>query len=126
MSLTSCYRYVLELPVNTLTLILRAALSEDESAGIAITQHWENVPVAPGMTATVDGRPTDLDTNPPSMGLDATDLRARIVQLHMRLEVKVNEQPDLDAIVYTIAFDLPGVFEKDSSSPPKLLMKFPR
>jgi hypothetical protein len=104
--------------------MLKAALSEDESAGIAITQHWENIPVGT-MTATVDARPTDLDTSPPTLQLSATDLEVTLSQLRMRLEVQINELPDLDAIVYTIVFDLPGLLEKDSSTPPKLMMNFP-
>jgi hypothetical protein len=124
MSLTSCYRYILELPVDTLNGMLRVALSESDSAGINLTQHWENVPIG-DKTATVDARPADLDTNPPALELAADDL-AFVMQLRLRIEVDINEIPELDAIVYTIDFKLPGIFEKDvSAPPPKLMMKFP-
>jgi hypothetical protein len=122
-SLTSCYRYILELPVNTLNAMLRAALSEDDPAGIMISRHWEDIVIG-DKTADVDVRPTDLDTNPPAMTLTATDLGLSL-HLRMRAEVKINELPDLDLIVYTLEFDLPGSFLKDASTPPKLVMQFP-
>ena len=123
MSLTSCYRYILELPVDTLNKMLRGALAESETAGVSLSQHWENVPIG-GRTATVDVRPTDLDTNPPAMDLTATNL-GFILHLRARVEAEINELPDLDKIIYVIIFDLPGVFEKDANVPPRLVMKFP-
>lgn len=123
MSLTSCYRYIIELPVDTLNTVLTAALSEDDSAGIAISQNWSNVPVG-SYTADISVRPTDLDTNPPTMELTSTEL-GLVLHLRMRVEVDINEIEELETIVYTIGFDLPGVFEKDSSTPPRLLMRFP-
>ena len=121
MSLTSCYRYILELPRSTLNDFLRAALSESDGAA---SQQWTGVPVAPGYTADVAVRPTDLDTNPPTLDLTPVDLGA-LLHLRMRLEVDVVELPALAPIVYTLAFDLPGAFAKDASVPPKLLLSFP-
>lgn len=121
MSLTSCYRYILELPVDSLDEMLRAALSEDDSAGIAITGHWDNVAVGDN-TATVDARPSDAGEA--TMTLTAADLGLSL-HLFMRIEVDVNEIPELDQIVYEAEFDLPGIFEKEASAPPRLLITFP-
>ena len=123
MSLTSCYRYILELPVNTLSSMLRAALGESDPAHIMISRHWDNIAIG-GNHANVDVRPTDLDTHPPTMVLTATDLGLTL-HLRMRVEIKVIELPNLDLIVYTLEFDLPGSFLKDASAPPKLVMQFP-
>ncbi len=123
MSLTSCYRYVLQLPVDTLNLMLRGALSESDGAGIGITRHWEDVPIG-SYHATVDVRPADLDAPPPSMTLTATDL-GFVLHLSMRIEVDIDEIAALDTIVYTISFDFPGVFERDNGAPPRLNMVFP-
>jgi len=103
--------------------MLRAALSEDDPAGIMISRHWDNIPIG-GNHAEVDVRPTDLDTNPPTMVLTATDLGLTL-HLRMRAEVKVVELPDLDLIIYTLEFDLPGNFLTDASAPPQLVMQFP-
>lgn|GEM_PF-6319997 len=123
MSLTSCYRYILELPVNTLSAMLRGAMSESGPAGVLITRHWANVPIGSNH-ADVDVRPDDLDAHPPTMILTAADLGFTL-HLRMRAEVKVLEFPDLDLIIYTLEFDLPGSFLKDTSTPPKLIMQFP-
>ncbi len=123
MSLTSCYRYVLELPLNTLNSLLKAAFSESDSAGILSSLHWENQVIG-AFTATVDARLADLDTHPPIMTLGVGDLSLSL-HLHMRIEVKINEIAGLDLIIYIVDFDFPGMFEKDTSTPPRLLMKFP-
>ena len=123
MSLTSCYKYILELPIATLTQTLQAALSESDTAGVMISQHWENVPID-GYTATVSVKPANTATNPSTLALTAVDLGLSI-HLQMDLEVKINEIPELDKINYLLNFDLPGSFLKDSSTPPKLLMVFP-
>ena len=123
MSLTSCYRYILEFPVATLNKLFQAAMSESGSAGMAVTRTWEDVPIA-GYTATVSARPTDLDTHPPTVILPAADL-AVTPHFRMRVEVSVAEVPELGQIVYTVEFDLPGVFQKSADSPPKLRMVFP-
>lgn len=124
MSLTSCFTYILELPVNTLNDTLKAALSQSDSAGVAISQHWDNVPVGSSYTASVDVKPADFTTHPSTLVLTNVDLGLSI-HLQMNLEVKVNELPQLDKIVYLLNFDLSGNFLKDSSTPPKLLMVFP-
>jgi hypothetical protein len=122
-SLTSCYRYVLELPLDTLNALLRGALAESDSADVGVTGTWEDVPVG-DKTATVSVRPDDLDTNPPSLVLTAVDL-GLVLHLRMRVEVDVNEVPELDLIVYAIEFDLPGAFVKTADTPPELVMRFP-
>ena len=123
MSLTSCYNYILELPVATLTQTLQAALSESDSAGIMISQHWENVPIN-GYTATISATPANTASNPSTLTLTTVDLGLSI-HLQMNLAVKINEIAELDDINYLLNFDLPGVFFKDTSTPPKLLMVFP-
>jgi hypothetical protein len=123
-SLTSCYKYILELPVATLTQTLQAALAESDAAGVKISQHWDNVPVDGGYTASVTITPANTGTHPSTLLLTPVDL-GLIIHLQMDLEVKINELPTLDKISYLLNFDLPGVFFKDSSTPPKLLMKFP-
>ncbi|HBI22418.1 MAG TPA: hypothetical protein DDY37_07555 [Legionella sp.] len=123
MSLTSCYKYILELPVETLTQTLQAALSESDTAGVNLSQHWENVPIN-GYTATVSAKPANTETHPSTLTLTPVDLGLSI-HLQMDLDVKINELPDLDKISYLLNFDLPGNFLKDSSTPPKLLMTFP-
>lgn len=123
MSLTSCYRYILELPVASLDKLFQAAMSESGSAGMAVTRTWENVPIGT-YTATVSARPTDLDTHPPTVSLPPADL-AVTPHFRMRVEVHVNEVPELDQIVYTVEFDLPGRFEKTADMPPTLQMTFP-
>jgi hypothetical protein len=123
MSLTSCYRYILEIPTATLTSILQAALSESDAAGINISQTWENVSI--GMyTATVTASPDDFTTHPSTMELTAVDLEV-IVHLQMRLEVEINELPELDKIIYHLNFELHGLFFKNADVPPKLLIHFP-
>jgi hypothetical protein len=122
-SLTSCYRYILELPVASLDKLFQAAMSESGSAGMAVTRTWENVPIGT-YTATVSARPTDLDTHPPTVSLPPADL-AVTPHFRMRVEVHVNEVPELDQIVYTVEFDLPGMFEKTADMPPTLQMTFP-
>jgi hypothetical protein len=122
-SLTSCYKYILELPVASLDKLFQAAMSESGSAGMAVTRTWENVPIGT-YTATVSARPTDLDTHPPTVSLPPADL-AVTPHFRMRVEVHVNEVPELDQIVYTVEFDLPGRFEKTADMPPTLQMTFP-
>ena len=118
MSLTSCYNYILELPTATLTQTLQAALSESDSAGIMISQHWDNVPIN-GYTATISATPANTATNPSTLTLTSVDLGLSI-HLQMNLDVKINEIAELDNITYLLNFDLPGVFFKDTSTPPKL------
>lgn len=123
MSLTSCYRYILELPVATLNEVLQAALSQSDSAGIAISQHWENVSIG-SYTATIDATPADRSLYPSTLTLTSTDL-GLILHLQLNLEVRINELPQLDAITYHLSFDFPGHFFKDTETPPVLLMNFP-
>lgn len=123
MSLTSCYKYILELPVATLTDSLNAALSQSDSAGIKISQNWKNVPIG-SYTANVSVKPADMTAHPSSMSLPPTDL-AVVLHMQMELDVQINELPQVGTIIYQLQFDLPGVFTKDSSVPPKLLINFP-
>lgn len=124
MSLTSCYKYILELPVATLTDTLNAALSQSDSAGIKISQNWTNVPVGSTYTANVNVKPADMTAHPSSMSLPPVDL-AVVLHLQMELDVQIIELPQLGTIIYVLQFDLPGIFFKDSSVPPKLLINFP-
>jgi hypothetical protein len=122
-SLTSCYRYILELPVNTLNAMMRAAFAESGPAGVLISRPWEDVPIG-DKTADITVRPDDLEANPPVLTLSATDLECSL-HLRMRAEITIQELPDLDKIIYILEFDLPGVFVKDAEVPPRLLMQFP-
>lgn len=122
MSLTSCFRFILELPVATLNKLVRGAFAESDGRDLPISGTWEDVPVD-GRTATISVRPADLATLPPTLALTATDL-GLVLHLHMRVEVDVDDLP-LDAIVYAIEFDLPGAFAKSATAPPELLMGFP-
>jgi hypothetical protein len=122
-SLTSCYQYILELPTDTLTKTLQAALSESDSAGVMLSQNWTDVPIN-GYTATVSAQPANTATNPSTLTLTSVDLGLSL-HLQMNLKVSINEVPELDRIDYLLNFDLPGTFFKDASTPPKLLMTFP-
>ncbi len=123
MSLTSCYRYILELPVATLDKLFQASMAESGPAGVAVTRTFDHVIVG-GHDSTVSVRPTDLDTHPPTLVLPPADL-AVTAHIRMRVEVQVTDVPELDQIVYTVDFDLPGVFVKTADVPPKLEMQFP-
>ena len=123
MSLTSCFKYILELPAATLTDTLNAALSESDSAGVQFTQNWTDIPVG-SYTAKVSVKPADRATHPASLVLTAVDLGV-ILHLQMTLSVNINELPQLSTITYLLNFDLLGNFLKDTSTPPKLLMIFP-
>ena len=123
MSLTSCFKYILELPVATLTDTLNAALSQSDAAGVNFTQNWTNVPVGSN-TASVSVKPADKATHPASLTLTAVDLGV-VLHLQMTLDVNINELPQLSTITYLLNFDLPGNFLKDASIPPKLLITFP-
>lgn len=124
MSISSCYKYVLELPVGSLAALLRAVVDEPEGAGSSITRTWHDVPVPGGFTATVEVRPGDFDATPPQVTLPPADL-AMTLTLDMRVLVTINELPDLDAIEYGIHFDLPGMLAKTATVPPELRLGFP-
>ena len=97
MSFSSCYKYILGLPTATLVKILRGAIAEGETAGMALTFTQDDVPIAGDLTADVEGRVVDEDDHPASLDLTADDLG---VELHLRLrvEVTINEISNLDAI----------------------------
>lgn len=124
MSLTSCFRYIIELPPATLNSMIQGILEEADGAGIQTSVHQENVPVS-GFTATVDAQLADPETSPPTLILTSVDL-GLILHLHMNLQVQVNEVANLDAIVYGLEFDFPGQFQKVvTPAPPVLNMTFP-
>ena len=81
MSLTSCYRYILELPVATLDKLFQASMAESGPAGVAVTRTFDHVIVG-GHDSTVSVRPTDLDTHPPTLVLPPADLA---VTAHIRM-----------------------------------------
>ncbi|MEO7177743.1 MAG: hypothetical protein ABIW83_02770, partial [Allosphingosinicella sp.] len=123
MSLTSCYRYVLELPVATLNRILIADLQEMEGSGADIFTP-KPMPIA-GHSAVVDVRLEDIDTAPPVLTLAPADLE---ILLHMavRIGVKLEDIPDLDEIIYSAQFDFNGRFETESpAGVPRLVIAFP-
>ena len=122
MSLASCYRYVLELPVDTLNKLLRGALSESDPAGIKISQERQDVAIGTH-TADVGIRP-DVDGAPPNVELGAAP-NSLVLHLAMRVEIEVTDIPGLDPIVYRVGFSLPGVLEKSTETPPRLLARFP-
>jgi hypothetical protein len=123
MSLTSCYRYILELPVAALAAQIKAAIKENDGAGIIGSLHWTDLPVG-GRTATVDAHFEDPDAHPPGLTLGAPDLSAKL-SLAMSIEIQINDIPGLGKIIYSVTFDFPGSFEKEASVPPRLTLKFP-
>jgi hypothetical protein len=123
MSNTSCFNYVLELPLGTLSALLRAVLEEPEAAGSVLTQRWEGVPIPGGYTATVEVRPGDFVTMPPVVTLPLAPLAMKLV-LDMRVVIDVNELPELDPIEYGIHFELPGFLAKTAAAPPQLRLGF--
>jgi hypothetical protein len=126
-SWTSCYRYIIELPAATLSSMITSVLKEGDSAGVKTSLHQDNVPISGpgGYHATVDANLTQLDTNPPTIDLTATDL-GFVLHLRMSIQVKVIELPNLDAITYLATFDFPGTMVKDTTvDPPVLNLTFP-
>ncbi|HEY3381250.1 MAG TPA: hypothetical protein VGK32_05740 [Vicinamibacterales bacterium] len=123
MSLTSCFRYIIELPTNTLNGMIDGILKEADAAGIQTSFHRENVAVGT-YHATVDAHLSDLDTHPPTMDLLAADL-AFVLHLRMSVQAQITEIPILDSIVYQAAFAFPGVMVKSAAVPPVLNMTFP-
>lgn len=122
MSLTSCFEYIIELPVATLNGMLTAALSEADASGVQTSVHQDNVNIGT-YTATVDAQ-LDLTTNPPVLTLTAANLGLNL-HLHMNAQVTVNGIANLDPITYGLEFDFPGVFQKQPVTPPILVMLFP-
>lgn len=123
MSNTSCFKYVLELPLATLAALLRAVLDEPEAAGSPITRTWQDVPIPGGYTATVEIRPGDFAATPPVVTLPLLPLMMKLA-LDMRVVIRVNELPELDPIEYGIHFELPGMLAKTASVPPELRLGF--
>lgn len=123
MSLTSCFRYIIELPTNTLNGMIDGILKEADAAGIQTSFHQENVAVG-SYHATVDAHLSDLDTHPPTMDLLAADL-GFVLHLRMSVQAQITEIPTLDPIVYPTTFDFPGVMVKSAATPPVLNMTFP-
>ena len=84
MSLTSCYRYILELPVATLNDFLRTAWSESDGAA---SQQWFGIPVAASRPTSRCGpsrRHSPTRRARPDIG------RSRaVLHLAMRVEVDV-------------------------------------
>ncbi len=123
MSLTSCFRYIIELPTSSLNALIAAVIAEADAAGVQTSVHKDNVALG-AFTATVDAQ---LDTaNPPVMDLTPVDL-GLVMHLHMNLQATVNEIAGLDPIPYQLAFDFPGQFQKvtPASGPPVLNIVFP-
>lgn len=125
MSFSSCYRFLLGLPTATLVELLRGAIAEGETAGVALTFREENVDVGDGLTATVEARVIDEPERRASLRLTATELEA-VLELRARAEVTVDQLPSLDPLVYVVDFELPGVFTRDTSeADPRLVIEFP-
>ena len=123
MSITSCYRYVLELPLLTLGDLMRAVLSNPEAGGSEITRSWDPVSIPP-YTAKVEVLPADFAVHPPAIALPPQNL-AMALSLDMRVKVTIHELPELLPIEYDIHFDLPGVLAKTGTIPPELRLGFP-
>ena len=122
MSLTSCFKYIMELPAATLNGMMQGVLQEADAANVQTSVHVANVAVG-GYTATVDAQ-LDVTTNPPILELGAPDL-SLVLHSHMNMQVAVNEIAKLDPITYQLAFDFPGEFQKQPVNPPILVMVFP-
>lgn len=123
MSITSCFRYVLELPATALNTMLAAIIQEADAAGVQTSIHMPGVPVGI-YTATVDAQVNTA--HPPTIDLTATNLGATL-HVQMKLQVQVNELPDLNRIEYQVNFDLPGEFRKvtPATGNPVLNLVFP-
>lgn len=119
MSLTSCFKYAIELPVTTLNALLRALIAEGGTAGIPLTYETDGVAVG-AYTARVSASLVDSNAAPSSISLLPTDLKA-VLHLHMEIDVTVHGVDGLNPIVYEVAFDLPATIVKDSSANPPLL-----
>lgn len=124
MSLTSCFKYGVELPESTLTSLLRTIIAQGETAGLPTTYTATDVPVG-DYTANVEARLEDDDTHASSFELTNTDLEA-ILHLFMRIGVTIVDLPGLDEVVYHAQFALPGeIYRMDTTAPPELRIKFP-
>jgi hypothetical protein len=121
MSLTSCFKYAVELPAASLSSLLRSVIAQGETAPLPTTYHEEDV-VVPGLDylVTVDASLVDSNEQPSSISFTATDLEA-ILHLFMRVEVTVQEFDGLNPIVYDASFDIPGLIAVDNSETPPWL-----
>ncbi len=116
MSLTSCFKYVIELPESTLTALLRAVIAEADPADpdnrLPLTRENPAAEID-GYTAKVSARLVDSDEAPSAFELTADDLAA-VLHLHMEIEATVLDDggPDplagVDPILYAVDFALPG------------------
>lgn len=106
MSLTSCYKYSIELPETSLTMLLRSVLSQEETVPAQFVYHEEDIPVG-SYLLTVDASLTDgenagMDVSGPSPGVR--------MSLSASVDVTVQGFIGLDPIVYDVAFVVPGAF----------------
>lgn len=116
MSLTSCFKYAIELPESTLTQLLRSVIAQADTAELPLTYEDTDVPVD-GYTARISARLIDSDDRPSAFEITAVDLEA-VLHLHMDIEVTIQDLAGLDPILYEVDFDLPGDIVRNDAAVP--------
>ncbi len=116
MSLTSCFKYVIELPESTLTELLRSVISQADTADLPLTYEDDGIPID-GYTARISARLVDSDDRPSAFDLTTTDLEA-VLHLHMDAEVTIEDVDGIEPIVYQVDFNLPGTIARNDAAVP--------
>jgi hypothetical protein len=123
-SLTSCFKFAIELPEATLTSLLRAVIAQGETAGIATTFEQPDVSID-GYHAHISASLVDSDARPSTSDITTTENHV-VLGLHADLRVTVDEIVGLDSVDYHVDFNLPGVVSrKDSVTPAVVEITFP-
>ncbi|MDJ0765588.1 MAG: hypothetical protein QNJ97_21580 [Myxococcota bacterium] len=118
MSLTSCYKYAVQLPDTTMSRLLRATIAQSETAPVIEAYHETDIPVGDYLV-TVHAYLIDDDDHVSSMGFTATDLET-VLTLHAHVEVTVQDFDGLNPIVYGVSFQIPGTTGVSAADPPWL------
>jgi hypothetical protein len=116
MSLTSCFKYVIELPEDTLTSLLRSVIAQGETSGLPLTYEDDGVPVD-DYTARISASLVDTDAKPSTFNLTAA-VNSAVLGLHMDIEVTINELPGVDPIAYMADFTIPGRIARNDAVAP--------
>ncbi len=69
MSLTSCFKYAIELPESTLTQLLRSVIAQADTADLPLTYEPEDPIEVDGHTARISARLIDSDDQPSAFEL---------------------------------------------------------
>lgn len=116
MSLTSCFKYVIELPEDTLTSLLRAVIAQGETSGVPLTYEDDGVPVD-DFTARISATIVDTDEKPSVFDLTPA-ANSAVLGLHMDIDVVINELPGVETIVYEAEFTIPGQIARNDAVAP--------